>query len=80
MAVLRKNILKLFPEFCENYTVSFRKIDNFLLRVIVCVAVLLQCALLLFFTLDVGLLARIQYSEGPTTGHLDKGFSRFPCV
>jgi len=35
---------------------------------------------LLFFTLDVGLLARSQYSEGPATGHLDTGFSRFPCA
>jgi len=29
----------------------------------------------LFFTLDAGLLARSQYSEGPATGHLDTGFS-----
>ena len=33
-----------------------------------------------FFTLDVELLARSQYSEGPATGHLDTGFSWFPCV
>jgi len=32
------------------------------------------------FILDAGLLARSQYSEGPTTGHLDTGFSWFPCV
>ena len=31
-------------------------------------------------TLDAGLLAISQYSEGPATGHLDKGFSWFPCV
>ena len=31
-------------------------------------------------TLFVGLLARSQYSEGPATGHLDTGFSWFPCV
>ena len=32
-----------------------------------------------FFTLDAGLLARSQYSEGPATGHLDTGcFSWFP--
>jgi hypothetical protein len=37
------------------------------------------CALL-FFTLDAGLLARSQYSDGPATGHLDTGFSRFPCA
>jgi hypothetical protein len=29
--------------------------------------------------LDAGLLARSQYSEGPATGHLDTGFSWFPC-
>jgi len=32
------------------------------------------------FTLDSGLLARSQYSEGPTTDHLDTGFSCFRCV
>ena len=37
----------------------------------VCIAVL---------TLDAGLLARSQYPEGPPTGHLDTGFSWFPCV
>jgi hypothetical protein len=31
-------------------------------------------------TYDAGLLARSQYSEGPATGHLDTGFSWFPCV
>jgi len=31
-------------------------------------------------TLDAGLLARSQYREGPPTGHLDAGFSWFPCV
>jgi hypothetical protein len=36
--------------------------------------------LLPFFTLDAGLLAISQYSEGPATGHLDTGFSWFPCV
>ena len=37
----------------------------------VCIAVL---------TLDAGLLTRSQYQEGPATGHLDTGFSRFPSV
>ena len=32
------------------------------------------------FTLDAGLLARIQYSESPVTGHLDTGLSWVPCV
>ena len=32
------------------------------------------------FTLDAGLLAIRQYSEGPAAGHLDTGFSWFPSV
>ena len=35
---------------------------------------------LLYVTLDAGLLARSQYLEGPATGHLDTGLSWFPCV
>ena len=42
-----------------------------------CIAVFL---IYFFIILDAGLLARSQYSEGPATGHLDTGFSRFPCV
>ena len=33
-----------------------------------------------FCWLYAGLLARSRYSEGPATGHLDTGFSRFPFV
>ena len=50
-----------------------------------CVFVVL-CVYLLYYVciaalnLDAGLLARSQYPEGPTTGHLDTGFSWFPCV
>jgi len=51
----------------------------------VCIVVVVLCVLLsyvyllycvgtAFFTLDSGLLARSQYSEGPATGHLDTGF------
>ena len=59
---------------------------------LVCIFVVVLCVLLLsyvyllyyvciaVFTLDAGLLARSQYSEGPATGHLDTGFSWFPCV
>jgi len=47
--------------------------------VILCVFVVL-CGQCFFFTLDAGLLARSQYSEGPATGHLDTGFSWFPCA
>ena len=41
---------------------------------------LLYCVGIAVFTLDAGLLARSQYSEGPATGHLDTGFSEFPCA
>ena len=41
---------------------------------------LLYYACTAVFTLDAGLLARSQYSEGPATGHLDTGFSWFPCA
>ena len=51
----------------------------FVCVVTLCVFVVL-CGHLLFFTLDAGLLARSQYSEGPATGHLDTGFSWFPCA
>jgi len=59
---------------------------------LVCIVVVVLCVLLssyvyllyyvciAVFTVDAGLLARSQYSEGPATGHLDTGFSRFPCV
>ena len=36
--------------------------------------------LFLFFTLDVGLQARSQYTEGPATGHFDTGFPWLPCA
>ena len=42
-------------------------------------ATLAEC-FFFFFTLDDGLLARSQYSEGPATGHLDTEFSWFPCA
>jgi hypothetical protein len=56
-----------------------------LLLVVLCVLLssyvyLLYYVCIAVFNLDAGLLARSQYSEGPATGHLDTGFSWFPCV
>ena len=59
--------------------------------VFLCVLLVVLCVLLSYvyllhyvcisvFTSDAGLLARSQYSEGPATGHLDTGFSWFPCA
>jgi hypothetical protein len=42
--------------------------------------VLFLTAVSKLLSLDAGLLARSQYPEGPATGHLDTGFSRFPSV
>jgi len=53
----------------------------FVLRVLLSPYVyLLHYMCIAVLTLDDGLLARIQYPEGPKTGHLDKGSSWFPCV
>jgi len=56
-----------------------------IVEVVLCVLLstyvyLSYCVRIAVFTLYAGLLARIQYSEGPATGHLDTGFSWFPCV
>jgi hypothetical protein len=63
-----------------------------ILRRLVCIVIVVLCVLLspcvyllyyvctAVFTLDAGLLAISQYSEGPATGHLDTGFSWFPYV
>ena len=61
--------------------------------VVLCIFVVVLCVLLssnvyllycvciaVSHTLDAGLPATSQYSEGPATGHLDTGFSWFPCV
>ena len=61
---------------------------------LVCIVVVVFCVLLssyvyllyyvciagFFFALYAGLLARSQYTESPATGHLDTGFSWFPCA
>jgi len=53
----------------------------FVLRVLLSSYVyLLHYVFIAVLTLDAGLLARSQYAEGPATGHLDTGFSLFPCV
>ena len=68
-----------------RYLVCF--VVSCLLRVLLFLCVLLSSYVYLLYyvciavsTLDAGLLARSQYSEGPATGHLDTGFSWFPCV
>ena len=56
---------------CICYSLYVFVVPYVYLLYYVCIAVL---------TLDAGLLVRSQYPEGPATGHLDTGFSWFPCV
>jgi hypothetical protein len=50
-------------------------------RVFVVLLTCIFCTMcIVVLTLDAGLLSRSQYPEGPETGHLDTGFSWFPCV
>jgi len=75
--------------FC---TYNLRCLVCIVVSCLVCIVVVVLCAFLssyvyllyyvciAVFTLDAGLLARSQYSEGPATGHLDTGFSWFPYV
>jgi len=72
--------------------VVFQDVLHVLLLVVVCTFVVVLCVLLspyvyllcyvciAVFTLAAGLLARSQYPESPATGHLDTGFSWFPCA
>ena len=51
-----------------------------LVRIVVILCVFVVLCVYCCSTLDAGLLARSQHPEGPATGHLDTGFSWFPCV
>ena len=62
---------RLTTHFSERIAVVKRRVSVLMAQCHVCTAVL---------TLDAGLLARSQYPEGPATGHLDTGFSWFPCL
>ena len=76
---IRKYIITVLSSLCVDFYVRF--INSICL---VCIVVIL-CEFVILcvyccFTLDVGLLARSQYPEGPATVHLDTGFSWFPFV
>ena len=53
----------------------------YIVVVVLCMYYYFMCICCTFFsTLNAGLLAISQYSEGPATGHLDTGFSWLPCA
>jgi len=76
-----------FPEVLWHRTVAYR-ISTLILMCICCTLYIfvVPYVYLLYYvctavlTLDARLLARSQYLEGPATGHIDTGFSWFPCV
>jgi len=67
------------------FVVSYVYLLYFYVYLYLCVFVVLFCVFVYYvcidiLNLDAGLLARSQYPEGPATGHLNTGFSWFPCV
>jgi len=63
-----------------SYVYMFYCVCCYLMCICCTVWALLFYLFFFFGTLDAGLLARSQYSEGLATGHLDTGFSSFPCA
>ena len=59
---------------------NFREKKSYLTQLVFWFYLQLLSETFLILTLDDGLLASSQYPEGPATGHLDTGFSWFPCV
>ena len=83
----------VFVTYLLNYPRNFIRCSMCVFALCVFIALCVCCFMYVFslcvcllyvcvagFTLDAKLLARSQYSEGPATGHLDTGFSWFPCV
>jgi hypothetical protein len=67
----------LLPDCSWSFVYCFIILD----RISVTSCLLLYCVYTaVLHTVVPGLLTRSQYPEGPATGHLDTGFSWFPCV
>jgi len=77
---------KILENIYSTFSLVLFSLCEFLLSVFVLRVLPSSYVYLLYYvcitvlTLDVGLLARSQYPEGSATGHLDTGFSWFPCV
>jgi hypothetical protein len=63
-------------KLCRSFVYCVTILCVFLLLAVYCFTV---CSAVLHAVVA-GSLARIQYPEGPATGHLGTGFSLFPCV
>jgi len=77
-------VVVVFVYCCSCFVCIVVVVLCVLLLVVLCVFLsyvyLLYYVCIAVFTLGTGLLTRSQYSEGPATGHLDTGFSSFPCT
>ena len=73
-------VLGVFVVLLCVFVVSYVYLFYFLCIFVVPYVYFLYYVCIAVLTLDAGLLTRSQYSEGPATGHLDAGFSWFPCV
>jgi len=75
IVILCVYLLYLMCTCCTLYVIVLPYVYLFYLMCICCTVLCIAVLIL-----DAGLLARTQYPEGPATGHLDTGFSWFPCV
>jgi len=78
------SVIKLYS-VCENFLclaciVVILYVFVYLIVFVVPYVYLLYYVCIAALTLDATMRARRQYPEGPATGHLDTGFSWFPCV
>jgi hypothetical protein len=73
-------VLGVFVVLLCVFVVSYVYLLYFLCVFVVPYVYLLYYVCIAVLTLDAGLLARSQCPEGRATGHLDTGFSWFPCV
>jgi hypothetical protein len=70
-----------YVHYCYLIALVFCVLCYYLVYIFVTSCVLFYCmCIAVLHTVVAGLLARSQYPEGPATGHLDTGFSWFPCV
>jgi hypothetical protein len=79
----KRSLLSTCPKYiATNCSWSFVYCVIILESIFISSRLLFYCTVCtaVFHILDAGLLARSQYPEGPATGHLDTGFSWFPCV
>jgi len=72
--------LRVFLLHHVYYFIVLCVLLSYILYCVYCCLTYCTVCTVVLHTLDAWLLARGKYPEGPATGHLDTGFSWFPCV